>query len=82
MRFHLAPLVAGWIEYDNRAGTAPVEHRGRVPAGSIVVPGTRPKQFPAGIVDLQCAYIIGHRSERHDEKLVLNQTLRDLGVQL
>ena len=25
MRFHLAPLVAGWIEYDNRAGTAPVE---------------------------------------------------------
>jgi hypothetical protein len=24
-RFHLAPLVCGWIEYDNRAGTAPVE---------------------------------------------------------
>ncbi|MGF1667344.1 MAG: 2,3,4,5-tetrahydropyridine-2,6-dicarboxylate N-succinyltransferase [Acidimicrobiia bacterium] len=63
-------------------GTDPVEYRGRVPAGSIVVPGTRPKQFPAGMVDLQCAYIIGHRSERHDEKLVLNQTLRDLGVQL
>jgi 2,3,4,5-tetrahydropyridine-2-carboxylate N-succinyltransferase len=63
-------------------GTGPVEYRGRVPAGSIVVPGTRPKQFPAGVVDLQCAYIIGHRTERHDEKLVLNQTLRDLGVQL
>ncbi len=63
-------------------GTSPVEHRGRVPSGSIVVPGTRPKEFPAGTVDLQCAYIIGHRSERHDEKLVLNQMLRDLGVQL
>ena len=24
-RFHLAPLVTGWIEYDNRAGAAPVE---------------------------------------------------------
>ncbi len=63
-------------------GTVPIEHRGRVPSGSMVVPGTRPKEFPAGTVDLQCAYIIGHRSERHDEKLVLNQMLRDLGVQL
>lgn len=63
-------------------GTDPVEHRGRVPGGSIVVPGTRPKEFPAGTVDIQCAYIIGHRSARHDEKLVLNQMLRDLGVQL
>ncbi len=24
-RFHLAPVIAGWIEYDNRAGTSPVE---------------------------------------------------------
>jgi hypothetical protein len=24
-RFHLAPLIAGWIEYDNRTGTEPVE---------------------------------------------------------
>jgi 2,3,4,5-tetrahydropyridine-2-carboxylate N-succinyltransferase len=63
-------------------GGEAVEHRGRVPAGSIVVPGTRAKEFPAGVVDLQCAYIIGHRTERHDEKLNLNQTLRDLGVQL
>lgn len=63
-------------------GTEPVEYRGRVPAGSIVVPGTRPKQFPAGVVDLQCAYIIGHRQERHDERLALNSYLRELGVQL
>jgi hypothetical protein len=24
-RFHFAPLITGWIEYDNRAGQAPVE---------------------------------------------------------
>ncbi len=24
-RFHLAPVITGWIEYDNRQGTAPVE---------------------------------------------------------
>jgi xylan 1,4-beta-xylosidase len=24
-RFHLAPQISGWIEYDNRSGTAPVE---------------------------------------------------------
>ena len=24
-RFHLAPLITGWIEYDNRAGAMPVE---------------------------------------------------------
>ncbi len=24
-RFHLAPLITGWIEYDNREGTEPVE---------------------------------------------------------
>jgi 2,3,4,5-tetrahydropyridine-2,6-dicarboxylate N-succinyltransferase len=63
-------------------GDEPTELRGRVPAGAIVVSGTRPKQFPAGTVDLQCAYIIGHRGERHDEKLQLNEFLRDLGVQL
>jgi 2,3,4,5-tetrahydropyridine-2,6-dicarboxylate N-succinyltransferase len=63
-------------------GDAPVEYRGRVPAGSVVVPGTRPKQFPAGRVELMCAYIIGHRQPRHDDSLALNGFLRDLGVQL
>lgn len=63
-------------------GDEPVEHRGRVPAGSVVVPGTRPKQFPAGIVHLSCAFIIGRRTERTNEKIALNDYLRDLGVQL
>ncbi len=59
-----------------------VERRGSVPPGAIVVPGTRTKSFAAGDVDLQCAYIIGHRSDRTDEKLALNSYLRELGVQL
>lgn len=57
-------------------GDEPVEYRGRVPARSIVVPGTRPKQFPAGTYDLQCALIIGKRSESTDRKTSLNEALR------
>ncbi len=54
----------------------PVEYRGRVPARSVVVPGTRRKEFPAGPVDLACAYIIGRRSESTDRKTSLNEALR------
>ena len=63
-------------------GPEPVEHRGRVPAGSVVVPGTRPKQFPSGSFDLTCALIIGRRTEATNEKTALNAFLRDLDVQL
>ncbi|MEX0946294.1 MAG: 2,3,4,5-tetrahydropyridine-2,6-dicarboxylate N-succinyltransferase [Acidimicrobiia bacterium] len=63
-------------------GAEPVEHRGRVPAGSVVVPGTRAKTFPAGDYQLSCAMIIGHRTERTNDKTALNEYLRDLGVQL
>jgi 2,3,4,5-tetrahydropyridine-2-carboxylate N-succinyltransferase len=63
-------------------GPEPVEYRGRVPAGAVVVPGTRPREFPAGTYQVSCALIIGRRSERTDEKLALNDFLRDLGVQL
>jgi 2,3,4,5-tetrahydropyridine-2-carboxylate N-succinyltransferase len=63
-------------------GSEPTEHRGRVPAGAVVVPGTRPRRFPAGEYQLSCALIIGYRNERTDEKVALNQYLRELGVQL
>jgi 2,3,4,5-tetrahydropyridine-2-carboxylate N-succinyltransferase len=53
-----------------------------VPAGSVVVPGTRPKDFPAGAYQLTCALIIGHRTDRTDEKTALNEYLRELGVQV
>ena len=53
-----------------------VEHRGRVPARSVVVPGTRPREFPGGTAHLACAYIIGQRSARTDDRTSLNETLR------
>jgi 2,3,4,5-tetrahydropyridine-2-carboxylate N-succinyltransferase len=62
-------------------GPEPIEHRGRVPARSVVVPGTRPKEFPAGTYDLQCALIIGQRSESTDRKTSLEDALRVFGVQ-
>jgi 2,3,4,5-tetrahydropyridine-2,6-dicarboxylate N-succinyltransferase len=61
-------------------GAQPVEHRGYVPPRSIVVPGTRPKQFPAGTYDLACALIVGRRSESTDEKVSLNEALREHGI--
>ena len=56
------------------------EHRGRVPARSVVVPGTRPKEFPGGVAQLACAYIIGQRSDRTDERTSLNEALRTFEV--
>jgi 2,3,4,5-tetrahydropyridine-2-carboxylate N-succinyltransferase len=61
-------------------GDEPVTHRGRVPARSVVIPGSRPKEFPAGTYHLPCALIIGQRSEATDEKVSLNEALRDHDV--
>lgn len=63
-------------------GSEPIEMRGRVPANSVVIPGTRPKSFPAGTYQLQCALIIGQRSESTDEKTSLNDALRTFEVQV
>jgi 2,3,4,5-tetrahydropyridine-2-carboxylate N-succinyltransferase len=60
-------------------GDEPVEHRGVVPAGAIVIPGTRPRSFPAGDYELPCGLVIGYRDERHDDKVGLNALLRDVG---
>ena len=61
-------------------GEQEVVHRGRVPARSVVIPGTRPKRFPAGEYGVACALIIGRRSESTDRKTSLNQALRDFNV--
>ncbi len=54
--------------------------KGRVPARSVVIPGMRPKKFPAGEYLTPCALIIGKRTESTDKKTSLNQALRDFGV--
>jgi 2,3,4,5-tetrahydropyridine-2-carboxylate N-succinyltransferase len=61
-------------------GAEPVEYRGFVPPHAVVVPGTRPKEFPAGTYDVACALIIGARSEATDLKVSLNDTLRAFGI--
>ena len=61
-------------------GSEPVEHRGYVPPRSVVVPGTRPKEFPAGTYNLACALIVGRRNESTDLKTSLNDALRDYGI--
>ena len=61
-------------------GPEPIEHRGYVPPRAVVVPGTRPKEFPAGTYQLACALIIGYRSESTDLKTSLNDALREYGV--
>ncbi len=60
-------------------GTEPVEHRGRVPDDAIVIPGTRPRSFPAGDYGLPCGLVIGYRTEATDDKVRLNELLRDFG---
>jgi 2,3,4,5-tetrahydropyridine-2-carboxylate N-succinyltransferase len=61
-------------------GPEPVEHRGYVPPRAIVVPGTRPKEFPAGTFNLACGLIIGWRSESTDLRVSLNEALREHGL--
>ena len=61
-------------------GETPIEHRGAVPARSVVIPGTRPKRFPAGEFQVPCALIIGKRSASTDRKVSLESALRDFGV--
>lgn len=63
-------------------GPEEVIHKGAVPPRAVVVPGMRPKQFPAGTWHLPCALIIGHRTESTDRKTSLNDALRTFGVQV
>ena len=60
--------------------SAPVEYKGRVPAGSVVIPGTYNKDFPAGSFGVSCALIIGQRKPSTNLKTSLNDALRDFNV--
>jgi 2,3,4,5-tetrahydropyridine-2-carboxylate N-succinyltransferase len=62
------------------SGPEPVEYRGRVPARSVVIPGTYAKKFPAGEYQVGCALIIGQRKPSTDLKTSLNDALRDFNV--
>jgi 2,3,4,5-tetrahydropyridine-2-carboxylate N-succinyltransferase len=72
-------LTASTVIYDV-TGPEPVEYRGVIPPRSVVIPGVRPKKFPAGEFGVPCALIIGKRSDSTDKKVSLNAALRDFGV--
>ncbi len=78
----LAPNVSltGSVPVIDVTGPEPVEYRGFVPPNSVVVPGTRPKKFPAGTYQLACALIVGRRSESTDLKTSLNDVLREYQI--
>lgn len=62
------------------SGSEPVEMKGRVPARSVVIPGSYTKEFPAGSFGVGCALIIGQRKASTDLKTSLNDALRDFNV--
>ena len=63
-------------------GKEPVEVKSIVEENSVVIPGTRPKEFPSGIFNTPCALVIGKRKESTDEKTSLNDALRTFGVEV
>ncbi|MBR2648954.1 MAG: 2,3,4,5-tetrahydropyridine-2,6-dicarboxylate N-succinyltransferase [Sediminibacterium sp.] len=62
------------------SGNTPVEMKGRVPARSVVIPGSYTKKFNAGEYQVSCALIIGQRKPSTDLKTSLNDALRDFNV--
>ncbi len=68
------------LDVSGATGAGVVEHRGRVPPRSVVIPGTRLKKFPAGEFGVPCALIIGKRTVSTDRKVSLNAALRDFAV--
>ncbi len=62
------------------SGSRTIEMKGVVPANSVVISGTRPKEFPSGLYHTQCALIIGKRKESTNAKTSLNDALREFEV--
>jgi 2,3,4,5-tetrahydropyridine-2,6-dicarboxylate N-succinyltransferase len=62
------------------SGPEPVEYKGFVPSRSVVIPGSIPKEFSAGIYQVPCALIIGKRKPSTDLKTSLNEALREYNV--
>ncbi len=62
------------------SGSEPIEYKGRVPARSVVIPGSYAKKFNAGEYSVSCALIIGQRKASTDLKTSLNDALRDFNV--
>lgn len=73
-------VLTGSTKIIDVTGDAPVVLKGRVPARSVVIPGSITKKFPAGEYQVPCALIIGKRKESTDKKTSLNDALRENNV--
>ena len=73
-------VLTGSTKIIDVTGETPVEMKGRVPARSVVIPGSYTKKFPAGEFQVPCALIIGKRKESTDKKTSLNNALREHNV--
>ena len=73
-------VITGSTKILDVTGAEPVEYKGRVPARSVVIPGSYTKHFAAGDYQVNCALIIGKRKESTDKKTSLNAALRDYDV--
>ena len=73
-------VLTGSTKIIDVTGDKPVEMKGRVPARSVVIPGSYTKKFPAGEYQVSCALIIGKRKESTDKKTSLNDALREYNV--
>ena len=73
-------VLTGSTKIIDVTGETPVEMKGRVPARSVVIPGSYTKKFPAGEFQVPCALIIGKRKESTDKKTSLNNALRETNV--
>ena len=74
--------ITGSTKIFDVSGPTKKEYKGFVPAGSVVIPGSMPKEFPSGKYHVPCALIIGQRKTSTDEKTSLNETLREYKVAL
>jgi 2,3,4,5-tetrahydropyridine-2-carboxylate N-succinyltransferase len=73
-------VITGTTRIIDVSGAKAVEYRGYVPPRSVVIPGTVPKDFPAGSYNVPCALIIGTRKDSTDKKTSLNDALREYDV--
>ncbi len=73
-------VITGSTHIIDVTSSEPQEYRGQVPARSVVIPGVREREWPAGRFGVPCALIIGQRERSTDEKTSLNATLRQFDI--
>jgi len=61
-------------------GSEEVVHKGVVPPRSVVIPGSRPREFASGSYHTPCALIIGERQASTDLKTSLTDVLRRFAI--